>query len=187
MLDNILRSELDAEKLGHQPNPTLSNLLYNSQALDRHIEHIKESLRIIKSNKLTTWPRGRLDPDLFQKSNTAKEDLITDYEHLLSRCHFLSQKCQKGMQVVMNNTMIMESEKAIAQAERVQKLTRLAFVFTPLSFTASFFGMNFVELGQGTLNIWVWLAVSIPVLAISIFLMRDGALNFPERIFGLVK
>lgn len=180
MLDNILRAELDAEKLAHQQNPTLSNLLYNSQVLDRHIEHIKDTLRIINSNKSTTWPKGKVSSDLLQKASVAQQSLVADYEYLLSKSLFLSEKCLRGMQVVMNNTMIMESEKAIAQAERVQKLTRLAFIFTPLSFTASFFGMNFLQFGQGTLNIWLWFAVSCPVLAVSIFLMRDDALSFPR-------
>ncbi len=39
---------------------------------------------------------------------------------------------------------IIESQKAISEAETVSKLTALAFFFVPLSFIASVFGMNLV-------------------------------------------
>lgn len=178
MLDDILRDELDADKLASHRNPTLSNLLYNSQTLDRHIEYIRNSLRIITSATWNSWSNYDFDSELLLKLKTTKESLVLDYEHLLSRCLFLSEKWNKGMQIVMNNTMILESEKAIAQAERVQKLTRLAFIFIPLSFTATFFGMNFSQFGQGNLSIWIWFAISVPIFIISVFLMRDDALRF---------
>jgi hypothetical protein len=37
---------------------------------------------------------------------------------------------------------IIESKNAIAQAESISKLTELAFIFIPLSFTSSLFGMQ---------------------------------------------
>lgn len=47
-------------------------------------------------------------------------------------------------QAVMSTMSIVESQKAISEAETVSKLTSLAFFFIPLSFVASFFGMNIV-------------------------------------------
>lgn len=37
---------------------------------------------------------------------------------------------------------LIESKKAITQAEQVTKLTQLAFFFIPLTFVAGLFGMN---------------------------------------------
>ena len=45
-------------------------------------------------------------------------------------------------QVLMSTMSILESERAIAQAEVVMRLTDLAFFFIPLAFVASVFGMN---------------------------------------------
>jgi len=48
----------------------------------------------------------------------------------------------------------------------------LAFFFIPLSFTASFFGMNFKELGSSNqdLSVWVWFIVSVPIFGVSVLL-----------------
>jgi Mg2+ and Co2+ transporter CorA len=58
------------------------------------------------------------------------------------------------------------------QAEGVVKLTRLAFVFIALSFTTTFFGMNFKEFGIGSQSIWEWFIASLPILTVTILLMR---------------
>jgi len=72
----------------------------------------------------------------------AARSLLTDYQHLLSRTERLSSQCQAQLALLMNRAMIVESNKAIGQAQEATKLTRLAFVFVPLSFTASICGMN---------------------------------------------
>lgn len=185
MLDSVVSTDLDADKLAQHHDPALSNLLYNSQVLDRHITSIKDSLELIRSNGSTVWPQDRVDPYMLQSAHAARHSLAIDFEHLLSRCLALSEKCHKGMQIVMNNTMILESERAIEQTERVHKLTLLAFIFIPLSFTASFFGMNFSQFGQGTLSIWLWVATSVPVFAISIFFAKDDALDILRNYFLL--
>lgn len=61
--------------------------------------------------------------------------------------------------------MLTESRKATEQACSVTRLTLLAFLFLPLSFTTSFFGINFRELDEG-LNLWIWAATSIPLFVL---------------------
>ncbi|KAK8217441.1 hypothetical protein M8818_001197 [Zalaria obscura] len=51
----------------------------------------------------------------------------------------------------------------IELAERVARLTRLAFVFIPPSFICTFFGMNVLQLGTEGPDIWVWFAIAVPV------------------------
>jgi hypothetical protein len=46
---------------------------------------------------------------------------------------------------------IVDSRRSIAEAESISKLTELAFVFVPLSFVASLFGMQIHELHNGVL------------------------------------
>lgn len=71
----------------------------------------------------------------------------------------------------MNIASVAESKKVLEQAKGVENLTRLAFAFVPLSITASFFGMNFKQLGQGDLPLWIWFAVSVPIFALSVVFM----------------
>jgi hypothetical protein len=60
---------------------------------------------------------------------------------------------------------VVESKKSIELADSVKKLTQLAFVFVPLNFVTSLFGMNFVEFGTGVLHIWVAAVVAIVLSA----------------------
>ena len=94
--------------------------------------------------------------------------------------------------------MLAESKKAIDQAERVGRLTQLAFFNIPISFTTSFFGMNFKQLNSGTnLSTWIWFVVSFPRLVISIlvlgydvstmlnkFLKHHYTFDWIQRAFG---
>jgi hypothetical protein len=54
----------------------------------------------------------------------------------------LEGRIEASFQALMSTMAIIDSRHAIAEAESVSKLTELAFVFIPLSFATSFFGMN---------------------------------------------
>ena len=123
-------------------------------------------VRIIEQRGSPAWPRAA-DKDREEKAIHARTSLQKDFEELLRRTEVLSTRCKHGMNVKMSNASIAESERAIRQASRVEQLTRLAFFYIPISFTTSFFGMNLGAVGQGKLQLWVWLAVSVPVLLMS--------------------
>jgi Mg2+ and Co2+ transporter CorA len=176
MLESKLRQELDQSFLVRQQNPTLSNLLYNQQVLDRQIQRIRDNLASIRSRSSAAWPRGPLEAEKQRKADLAANKLLQDYEHLLSRGLTLSGQCNRDNQVVMNNAMIKESRKAISQPEGVAKLTRLAFFLIPISFTTSFPGMNFVRFGQGHLSIWIWFVVALLISALSLLLIKCDVL-----------
>ena len=168
-----LELELEHSALVWQKSAALSNLVYHQQILDRHIYQLRENMASI-DEAIVAYSRRDLQPDddKTPKALAAARSLRTDYQHLIDRALKLLGYCDRGVQVVMNNAMIKESREAINQAEGVVKLTRLAFVFIPLSFTTSFFGMNFKQLDGDILGIWVWFVVSLPVLMIVMLLMR---------------
>ena len=99
---------------------------------------------------------------------TAAAQLIKDYEHILERTDALIQAYSEGMEDIQTSAMLLESRKAIEQARSVARLTFLAFLFIPLSFTASFFGMNFREFVGDGLSIWVWFVTSVPVFGVAL-------------------
>ena len=49
---------------------------------------------------------------------------------------------------------LQESKRGLEQNDKVKRLTQLAFVFIPFSFTTGLFGMNATVLGQGSVKIW---------------------------------
>ena len=50
---------------------------------------------------------------------------------------------------------LQDSHKSVEYAESLGTLTTLAFLFVPLSFITSIFGMNLVEFGSGNVPLWV--------------------------------
>ncbi|KAL9099121.1 MAG: hypothetical protein Q9163_005334 [Psora crenata] len=62
---------------------------------------------------------------------------------------------------------IVESERGIAEAHGVTKLTELAFFFIPLSFSASIFSMQVKEINSGNVSIWVFFPVAAAVLILA--------------------
>jgi hypothetical protein len=73
-------------------------------------------------------------------------DLLTDlksgYAMLDHDRKRLGERVERTSQALMSTMSIIESKNAIVQTESIGKLTELAFVFVPLSFATSFFGMD---------------------------------------------
>lgn len=100
--------------------------------------------------------------------------LMEDYEQLHTRCIYLSKMCTQGITLAMNKATIEESRKAIEQSERVKKLTVLATLFIPLSFSTSLFGMNVDLLGQSKVEFWWVFVLCIPITVFAyIFYLWD--------------
>lgn len=74
--------------------------------------------------------------------SAALDVLIPKYEELLELPEALIQRCEKATQGLMAAMSIAESQNTIKQGHEVQKLTELAFFFIPVSFAASYFGME---------------------------------------------
>jgi pseudouridine-5'-monophosphatase len=72
----------------------------------------------------------------------------------------------------MNKPTIEESRKAIEQSVRLTRLTLLATLFIPLSFTSSLLAMNIDFLGQNVVEYWWYfhLCVSITLVACGFYL-----------------
>lgn len=109
--------------------------------------------------------------------------LLEDYEGLLVRCIELSETCIRGITLAMNKATIEESHRAIEQSERVKKLTLLATLFIPLSFSASLLGMNIDILGQNAVKFWWFFVLCVPITLFAyIFYLWDFQLL--KRCFG---
>jgi hypothetical protein len=82
------------------------------------------------------------------------------------------------MTITAHNATIRESEKAIAEAQGVTKLTKLAVFFVPLSFVASVFGMNVQEVNPGSNPpFWSWVVASLAVGVITWALFKYDELQ----------
>lgn len=173
LVENRLSRETSYEALLAKDTVSLSNLLYTREILQAHTQRLEENLEKIKCRGSSQWPHPPENSEPGKKAKEAADVLLRDYEFLLAKAQNLAQRCERSMTVIMNNANIAESHRAMEQAKRVGKLTMLAFFYVPLSFTASFFGMNFEQFGAGPyLGIWVWFVVTVPVMIMSIAFYR---------------
>jgi CorA-like Mg2+ transporter protein len=166
---NMIEAKV-AEETGHlslAKQSQLSNLLNSHDVLESHARRLRSNIETIKFRGSPDWPKAT-DTALLRKAEAAAQSLLRDYEHLLSRTESLSARCQRGMNVMMNKAVITESKRAVSQAQEVTKLTRLAFIYIPLSFTASFFGMNLKPIESGTYGLWLWVVVSVLAMVFSL-------------------
>jgi flagellar biosynthesis/type III secretory pathway chaperone len=142
---------------GSKDFDTLPNLTYLKGVLLRQMSQTKQARHSIRNTEDSKWPRSTAPAAV-----RARKMVEQDYDHIYEHAQELDRRCQEAITVLMSSVTIDDAKKAIAQTERVAKLTILAFVFVPLSFTTSFFGMNFKELEN--LSISRWFAMTVPIL-----------------------
>jgi hypothetical protein len=174
---NVIKAKVDGLMLtsdirDDSPATTLSPsyLLYSHQILEHSVLRVREILEFIKCRRNLKWPHSQNQNQEEKAENTAGS-LQRDLEYLLGRAEMLRAQCERKMNIMMNTANIAEAKRGVEQARSVFKFTVLASFYVPLSFTTSLFGMNFVQFGTGTLNIWVWAVVSVPVFGLSFLVL----------------
>ncbi|MCJ1248406.1 hypothetical protein MMC30_005623 [Trapelia coarctata] len=159
---NLMKSRIDHELqfVGINNECSMANLRYVMGLLDDHKNKLAENV-----TTLVGCSFGFEIPDDKARATQAAKarSLQRYYEYLHHRAEALSWSwsCRAGMETLTSSSVLAENRKAMKNAEDVRKLTILATLFIPFTFTCSFFGMNFVEFGQGKLSLWVWVVASV--------------------------
>ncbi|KAK6338450.1 hypothetical protein TWF730_002510 [Orbilia blumenaviensis] len=135
--DTVLQTSLS--KWRNQLSTYRNILFHQSESLLRRSAGIK-----MKS--VTAATSKRIDPAFSWAAISDPkhtQDVLLAWLHMLSstveRTH---KRVENDHQALMLSMSIVESERAIAEAAVVSKLTQLAFFFIPLSLVAGVFGMN---------------------------------------------
>lgn len=192
LMESRIRMQIDAIAEGVSAD-ALGTFQYFSNILDRHAQQLTESTRafcklINQSNQRSNgvraespMPRSAVPPSIGMHRQTsetettrnigssnsenafAAKNLWEDYEQLHIRCIELSRTCTQGINLAMNKAAIEESRKAIEQSERLKKLTLLATIFIPLTFSTSLFGMNIDLLGENGVRFWWFFVLCVPI------------------------
>lgn len=176
LLNMVQRSVKDNVQ---QANPfkeddaSMSNLQDNQQELNRHRMLLRQNIAALE--KHSTWPRvtpiASVDEAQIDKVASA---CVDDFRGLLVSVDDIANECNQGVNYLINVANLAESQRAIAQAQGVESLTRLASLFIPLALLAAFFGMNFQELGQGHLRLWIFFAAAGPTFVVSMFCLNPS-------------
>ena len=158
---NLMRAKIEAYHQSERPSD-LPALKYLKQLLLRYIMQSQEVLQSFDNTASSKWPKSKE-----VKARATSKSLKCDFERLNQRAEHLHQECKEIIGVLMNIIALDGSNQQMLAAERVQKLTFMAFIFVPLSFTTSFFGMNLTEL-KSKLSIWVWFAFTAPLMTVAV-------------------
>ncbi|KAI9783957.1 MAG: hypothetical protein M1839_002902 [Geoglossum umbratile] len=89
-----------------------------------------------------------------------REYFKTSFKTLQEKIEHVEAHVNSSFTAIMSTMSIVESQRAIVQAEDVSKLTKLAFSFIPLTLSSGIFGMNIVE-WQNQLKVSLWVTVSL--------------------------
>jgi Mg2+ and Co2+ transporter CorA len=158
---------------------SLPSLNYLKEILYHHLKYNQHVASFIRSLEGTRWPQMT-----GEKQRRRSSVILDHFEHLATQAQMLYSRCEGAITVLMNSISIAEARKSISQAERLGRLTFLAFIFVPLSFTTSVFGMNLEELSQPNLpSIRIWFALSIPVMVFALLLFYINVGQYARRMF----
>ncbi|KAK4222514.1 hypothetical protein QBC38DRAFT_489726 [Podospora fimiseda] len=102
------------------------------------------------------------------ESSLAAKQIIDELEWVSGFNRRLQDEMDRNIQGRISLSVLNESRKSIELSDDIAMLTRLAFVFIPLSFTASIFGMNIDELGSGPSPMWAFLLTAFIILCFTV-------------------
>lgn len=179
---NQVLNFIEEDIASHQDAPagtvhsSLTQIRFNSGVIQRFQGFIQQDEQILETVQDGAWTNGIAskqdeEDNLREEQNVMLKELLGDYKGLLTRCQLLSQQCESASNILQSAVALLESQKSIKQTEEVNKLTKLAFVFVPVSLIASIFGMNVSEINsENAPKLWHFLLTSILVLLPCLYL-----------------
>ncbi|RDW76975.1 hypothetical protein BP6252_05028 [Coleophoma cylindrospora] len=160
--------KLDVKKCSIAPleqlEHALEQLRFNVGLIDRIEESLIENQQLIQLGGCPSWPKAKSLQTRKRKSEL-QVMLGEDYSTLIKRCNRLSKKCERSINVLVSFAQLKEAQRGLSQTDQFHSLARLAFVFIPLSFIASIFGMNVAEFRLYPSIGWYFL-IAVPLSAV---------------------
>lgn len=174
-----LRLNHEISSTNSETDISIANFKYSRELLDCHSQILEETLRFLKKKDSSRWPTAPADHHKFGLIKSKHEAVIEDFEYLLSLANRLSLRCFEEVGLITDNAMLQESRRVMDQGEQVKTLTLLAFFCLPMTIASGFFGMNFKELGQGDLSIWIGVMaiVLLSLLQYLAYVLKDPIID----------
>jgi len=111
--------------------------------------------------------------------------LLDDYEHIAANIDAYGRRLENTVPVVTSLVQIADSRRSYAESSNVRRLTYLAQVFVPLTFTSGLFSMK-VDMTPGSQQFWVYLVIALPVTLL-VFLVARPPLREICWLFGRIR
>jgi CorA-like Mg2+ transporter protein len=144
------------------PSLIVDFLRRDKLVLEHAQSYFHDTLSFLHNRSRLQWPSCRTREGIVRVDEVVS-NTKQDFEFLNRIAASLSTLCSEKISIEMNTASILESKKGLAQAERVEMLTILAYTFVPLGLISSIFGMNvsaFNPPGPSIARFW---EIAVPV------------------------
>jgi hypothetical protein len=136
-----------------------------------------------KINQVTRFIRSHERKD--QLHSECCRALLDDYEHIGVHIDGYGQRLENMLPVVTSLVQITDSRRSYAESSNVRRLTYLAQVFVPLTFTSGLFSMD-VDMTPGREQFWMYFVVALPVTLL-VFLIARPPVREMRWLFGRIR
>lgn len=162
---------------------SLLNLNFIKALLNSNAQGLAEVVHILRNRDALAWPRD--DTSTIAARTGAL--LLADFEFLLKRAENLATACDQAIRNLGESANLEEARRSTELSLVVHRLTVIGTIFIPLSFVCSLWGMNFQELGTGSLHLYWWPVSAVPFVIFSYVVYRwEGLKEMWRRALRLV-
>ena len=140
----------------------LERLQSNKVVFDRAYRYFSDTIAFLYDRESKFIARCSNSENLQQMDKVANR-ILKDFNFLQREAEDLSRESREAINILMSSISVRESQKGLADARRIQVVTYLAFIFIPLSFVSSLFGMNVQEFSEPAPGTWLFFSVAVPL------------------------
>ncbi|KAL2815040.1 hypothetical protein BDW59DRAFT_154055 [Aspergillus cavernicola] len=170
-MEYLLRISLAAIKNSHSCTDM------GCKAMPRTWQELQSLSRLLRANLISIQQllvREGLDPSAISSEpiNRLLSDSMTVAENAVAH----TASIERQAQLQTSELAAREAEETYKQARSMEKLTTIAWIYIPLSFSATFFGMNVAQLNDSGPNIgyfFLLLIISLLIAACTAILYTD--------------
>lgn len=130
---------------------------------DAELRHMEKSLHTFAESLLFIG-NAYLTGTVAEQEHTVTETLLAQLDQ---RIFSLRRRTESSDRSLLTTMSLVESKRGIAEAESVTKLTELAFLFIPLTFSASIFSMQVKELNASVTPISAFVILAVCITLVS--------------------
>jgi hypothetical protein len=165
----------------------LEKQYYNGESARARTEALEEGWAIVHDTRLY-MANSQNSIKLFAKpDSTQTENILKDYQTLMDQIQIVQGDLRDYVNRHIGMLALKDSSKSVEQATMVNRLTELAFIFIPLNFVTSAFGMNLMELGTGKAELWMVFVASAILGGIIVLVVNFALSSSKKESRGFVK
>ncbi|KAF2141143.1 uncharacterized protein K452DRAFT_327339 [Aplosporella prunicola CBS 121167] len=148
--------------------------------MPQELERLSSDLQTLQSwrrrsmsseQKLRATARFIRDSYDTKQRNSSWETIAEDYDHLATRVVSFGQLYENMLPIATSMVQIADSRQSFAETANVTRLTYLALIFVPFTFTTGLFSMN-NNTAPGSSGFWLFFVVAIPMTLLVFIVAR---------------